>query len=560
MFDNLFGKLNSNSQEFVGVSLNTNGLLEVIQTSRTEKEVTKYTNRYVAYDQIERTVEDYSALRNELESALNELGIAPKGCNIIFSLPNVLFGITKNIPFGFELSELGEALLTDVESEFIFSKTNPRLSWAKVGETGANQIIAYSAIQENTVRELKELCGDIGANLISVQNSFSTMIGGLAFSEKLEYMLDDGSLNILVISPTSYSVFNFENSHLNNYYEEPLAVKSFSGEEVYTAICTMAGNVIHSMPASKILVISEAEDVSAAVICQKLAINPSKDRYIEQSSKFQTAPIIDVNLNVLPKYVPHISLSAIGTSVDYGTGNPVQFNYLDSGVAGKNGVNAPDLIEIGGSVYELTPAAAVKVAVIFVVIILAIFAGLFFTMQSLTNTLKSELDSLSQKEKQLETELKSYKTVKPKVIDISSSMNEVVNTNRKKMLYYDALSYGIPEKLWIERFYVGTGNAVGIKGASVESSDIAAFLRGIREVTGETEVSVTQLDVIGSDDIINSNNEPEIYSFELANSAYASVAKTQAKSQKTQTGSSNRRGNLPSAGEQSKVPPVIPVD
>ena len=549
MFDNLFGKLNSGSNEFVGVSLNDSGLLEVIQTSRTNQQVLKYTNRVIDYDPINRVISDYNELNVALEESLKELGIPVKGCNIVFSLPNVLFGV-ETYQSG---SSPEQYLLSIIEDSFRFSRVEPVISWKVIEDSNGVQKIAYSAIQENTVKQLQAICAELDINLISIQNSFSAIIGGLTFSEKLESMLQDGSLNILLVSQTSYSIFNFVNSKLDEYREEPLAVKSFSGEEVYTAVCSAALRAFESMPASKVLVISETSDVSAELVMKKLNIS-AEDGYIEQSANYQEKAVIDVSLDVLQKYRNHITLAAIGASVDYSEGNPIKLNYLSTSEF--KGTEVPDLITIGGKSYEITVPLVQKIAGVIVAIFLVIWGGLYFGVQTLSNSVNEELNTLNENERKVEEQLKSFKDVKPKTVDISQSIEKVVESNRKKMLYYDALSYGIPEKLWIERFYVGTGGVVGINGASVESSDIAAFLKGIREVAGETEVSVTKLDVIGGDDILNAN-EPEVYSFQLANQAYISSSQAQTP---VSGQAPNNKAKIPAAGAQSKVPPVIPVN
>ena len=126
------------------------------------------------------------------------------------------------------------------------------------------------------------------------------------------------------------------------------------------------------------------------------------------------------------------------------------------------------------------------------------------------------------------------------------------------MLYYDALSYGIPNKLWIEYFYAGNGDAIGIKGATLNSSDIALFLKGIREVSGETDVSVNKIE-INNDEIASDSIIPDVYTFELSNSSFKSSL-IKINKYDTANNNSNYDESIPPADRPSSAAPVIPAD
>lgn len=559
MFDNLFSKLNSNTSEFVGISLNASGLLEVAQINRADKEVIKYTNRQVTYNSINREIQDYDTMRVEIESALEELSLNPKNCNITLALPDVLFGIT-DLPDLLEGEQVNEALMVDIQESYIFKNADPIISWTKVREIGDTQRIAYTAIQEMALHQIKSIFTTLGANLICVQTSFSALMSGLNFSDKLSQITpaDGTGWNILLITAKSFSIYNFASSGLNNYYEEPLAVKSFSGEEIYTTIPSMVASALQNYTATTLLVISETDDVSAQVVATKLSseayyAGKNYNSYFIEQNKYQERPPIGVSLDILQSLSAQISTSVIGTAIEHAEGNPLKFNFLATKGAGISATTS-DLITIGNKTYELTLPKVQKLSGIVCAIVLVICGLLYGILKSTTDKLNSELNELVQKEQTLQAELKANDN-KPVVANLSTSMDTITKTNRKKMLYYDALSYGIPDNLWIEHFYAGTGGAIAIDGAALESSDITAFLRGIREVAGESEVSVTKLTVLGSDELLDSS-APEIYSFQLANQSYkaspTNVATKQAKSTSKQ--------NIPSAKMPSKIPPVIPAN
>ncbi len=546
MFENILSKLNSESKEFVGISLNSSGTLEVIQTSRVDGMVKKYINRFVNYNAITREIENYDELKLAIESAFDDLNIS-KNSNVTISLPNVLFGIAS-YPDMLQNEDVTNALTSEVEESYIFKREDPVISWSKIDIDGeGQQKVAYSAIQDSAVRELKTIFQEIGSNLISIQNNTSTLLKGLEFGECLdEFTKDKQPWNIVLISATSYSILNFTGDKLNAYYEEPLAVKSFNDEEVYVAVGSMAAAAMSNYPSQKSVIISDTDEISAQIMAQQLGASA----FVEQN-KYQQKPPVEIDLNILPGLIPQISLTAVGASVDHFEDKFIKFNYL----AVKEGVSkldSGDLLTIGDYSIELTKDKVTKIAGIFCAIAAVIFGIFYFIFSSTVAKEESQLQELQAEEAKLQEELKNN-NAQPAGANIATTIDNIVKSNRKKMLYYDALSYGIPEKLWITYFYAGDGNAIAIDGIAADSSDIASFLKGIREVAGESEVSVSKLQINGDDDILGLNSGgPELYSFELSNQAYKTVLEAKQNPENAQNASNQPQQNQPVQNQQSQ--------
>lgn len=559
MLNNILSKINSQTKEFIGITLNSNGLLEVIITSRSNNSVSKYTNRFIEYNPITREVNNYDNLRNEIESALDELKISPKNCNVTLVMPNVIFGIST-LPEMLSGDEIASALTSEVEESYIFKKEDPVISWEKLNDSidsdDGMQKIVYSAIQESALNELRRISTELGIKLISVQSSISALFKGLSFTDVVNKVTkgEKSPWNVLLISSTSYSIFNFVGDKLCNYFEEPLAVKSFTDEEVYSAVSSMASVSLQNFAAANLLVISETDEVSAEVISTKLGFD-GIPYYIEQN-KFQQSPPIDVDLNVLPTFIPQITITAIGSSVDHFESKFFKFNYLIT-KDGSSSFEAGDLITIGDFTFELTKEKAQIITVALVCTFLIIFGLACLFLSQINSKINEKLNTLIAEETRLQQELNQNQNQQP-TINIETTIESIIKANRKKMLYYDALSYGIPEKLWIEHFYAGPNNAIGINGVAVDSGDIALFLKGIREVAGESRVSVTKLTISG-DDEINSTGK-ELYSFELASQSYNSTNQSQTNQSQAQPQPQQNTNSqqLPPANSPSVPPPIIP--
>lgn len=559
MLNNILSKINSQTKEFIGITLNSNGLLEVIITSRSNNSVSKYTNRFIEYNPITREVNNYDNLRNEIESALDELKISPKNCNVTLVMPNVIFGIST-LPEMLSGDEIASALTSEVEESYIFKKEDPVISWEKLNDSidsdDGMQKIVYSAIQESALNELRRISTELGIKLISVQSSISALFKGLSFTDVVNKVTkgEKSPWNVLLISSTSYSIFNFVGDKLCNYFEEPLAVKSFTDEEVYSAVSSMASVSLQNFAAANLLVISETDEVSAEVISTKLGFD-GIPYYIEQN-KFQQSPPIDVDLNVLPTFIPQITITAVGSSVDHFESKFFKFNYLIT-KDGSSSFEAGDLITIGDFTFELTKEKAQIITVALVCTFLIIFGLACLFLSQINSKINEKLNTLIAEETRLQQELNQNQNQQP-TINIETTIESIIKANRKKMLYYDALSYGIPEKLWIEHFYAGPNNAIGINGVAVDSGDIALFLKGIREVAGESRVSVTKLTISG-DDEINSTGK-ELYSFELASQSYNSTNQSQTNQSQAQPQPQQNINSqqLPPANSPSVPPPIIP--
>ena len=83
-------------------------------------------------------------------------------------------------------------------------------------------------------------------------------------------MKDFVTWNLMVINQNSYSVLSMAGKSVISYYEEPLALKSFSGEEVYNAIISSSTLTLTTNPANWLYIISETDLVSAEVLSKKV--------------------------------------------------------------------------------------------------------------------------------------------------------------------------------------------------------------------------------------------------------------------------------------------------
>ncbi len=141
----------------------------------------------------------------------------------------------------------------------------------KENNSAEKRYILYSAIQEGVVEAIKSIFNDLGATLVAIENTYSSLMKTLEYTELTkEFALSSGSWNILLVSQNSYVVFSMLGYSIIEYFEEPLAIKSFNNDEVYVAISQAASGVLEKYPTDKSLIISESNDVSAEILAIQL--------------------------------------------------------------------------------------------------------------------------------------------------------------------------------------------------------------------------------------------------------------------------------------------------
>lgn len=567
MFKDFLEKFQSTPKEYIGISLNANGLLEFMQTDRHDGIIKKYTNRTIPYNAISREIESYEEFRAAVEQAFIELNISKKS-NVVLSMPNILMGVIE-LPLILADDAVNNAIISEVEQSYMFKRVDPVVSWTELVslEERDSRRILYSAIQSSAIVELKSIFEELDYRLVSIQNSNITMFQGLEFCKVTEdFVNSKAPWNLIVISQSNYSIYASLGNKIVEYFEEPLAIKSFPEDEVYAAISMLASNALKNFPAENNLVISETDEISAEVISKQLGLM-GIPRSLEQN-KFQDQPPIDIDFNVLPNYVRQITISSIGTSIDFFDDSPLKINYLLT-TGEKADFMSGDVINVFGIDIELTKESVMTLTVAVCILLFFFFALIYFGFQMWNNGLTKTLSSIEQDEQRLKSELNESNN-KSGSADIYTVMNEISRGNRSVMLYYDSLSYALPNQMWIQYFYADSSGAVSINGVSMSPQDITNFLKGIRDITGETNLSVSKLKIEGADSEEIMMSSPELYSFQLSTPAFQPAQssgsddpnKSKQNPQQPSTGASSvpvPPSSAPPANQPSVAPPVLPT-
>ncbi len=505
--------LKPDNKVLVGVSVSPNVGLEMLIVDPVQHKVTKYGQRPLEYNPSTREVSDYAEFKVAVTELFRELKIDPRATNVVLNLPNVSFG-HAHLPTILDNEGVDGALVSRVEENYLFKKNTPVVSWVEVNvnNTSDKRYVVYSALQEEVLGVFNQVFDELGATLIAVENTYSSMIKTLEFTRIVDDFADSThTWNILLVSQNSYAVFSMMDYRIIDYYEDPLAIKSFSNDEVYVAIAQAATTVLEKFASDKLLVISESNDVNAEILSMQLK-HPGDVRFLD-ANHYSKEPLIDVDLNILPHYIKAITPEAIGAAIYRAKDFKTKFNFIKQAE-----VKSAEMVEVFGR------QMLKDQLYVFSMLIAVVCAGVGFAASTAIGTYSSTLEenktALEQREAALQADLNKYRSS-----DNKQSVYAIAKTIDKSMLselsYYNAIGSSIPNNVWLTSFYSDTKGGCGVEGGTTSVDDVYVFFRGIKSQVADSDLVLSKLSVDDKDGMIDIEATPNAnYTFALTNSKY----------------------------------------
>ena len=514
--ENFLAKLKPDTKINIGVSVSPNVGIEMMVVDASQHKIMKYAHRSLAYNSSTREIEDYNEFKIALKDLFNELRIQPQNANVVLNLPNVAFGHTF-LPTVLDDEGVNGALTSKVEEGYLFKKNTPIVSWVEVKENNSSEkrYILYSAIQENVVDAVKQIFDELGATLIAIENTYSSLMKTLEYTELTkDFALSSGSWNILLVTQNSYVVFSMLGYSVIEYFEEPLAIKSFNNDEVYVAISQAASAVLEKFPTDKLLIISESNDVSAEILAIQLK-QPGDVIFLE-CNQYSKQPIMDVDLNVLPHYIKAITPEAIGAAIYRNREFGIKLNFL-----AKTDYHAPDTINVMG--FDFTKEQLTTYTAIIGAVILGICYLCSMAVGSYGAQLEEKKAALEKEATEQQAQLAELKQNSGK-IDIYAAAKSIDSSMINKIKYYDSIGADIPSKVWLTFFYADTNGAYGIKGQTTSVDEVYLFFRNLKSRVPDSDLILSTLSVDDNGGMIDiEKTENAMYTFELTNKKFGSV-------------------------------------
>ena len=516
MLNNLLSKFGANPGTTVGICLSPGVGLEMIEIDKSTKTVSKYACRPLEYNFSTREISDYDEFRATLTALFDDLKI-PKTSEVILTVPNVYFGLI-NLPLMFGDEAVNNAILSEVEQTYIFKRQEPVIGWTNIvkpNQSTDSTDILYSAIQNTALAEIYASCLEVGCNLTGIENSYLSLLKALYYTGAAEEQMQDFvTWNLMVIGQNNYSIISMSGKNVISYYEEPLALKSFSGEEVYNAIISSSTLTLTTNPANWLYIVSETDMVSAEVLSKKITFD-GKITYLESNKYVQNA-MIEASKTVMPNLVLKITPEAIGSAIYNFVDYPIKLNLIGEFKSDDVKIENFPKVDIGNLSIELSPAFIKKMSLMISIPILLIVLAIFILLNVLNNKQLAEQSSVGAELEAKQAEMKKYDAIKVDTFDEKTEMSLINAYNKEKLIYYSALGLSIPAKTWITQFKITKGGKVYISGKTSQLEDVYNFYRDLKMSVINSDLKVHTLEAIENDDS-ESTKRPKFYSFDITN-------------------------------------------
>jgi len=545
-------KLGFKKRTHVGISLSANNFIELVCIDKVTKTVIKYSSGNIKYNNAIREIIDFDEFTEVVEGLFEDAGLDPKECSITLNLPNVHFGITSldNVS---ETPFIVENLQSEIEDLYIFKRNEPIISYSILDSaSGRDQKnIVYSAIQTKVILKLIEIFDNMEADLVRIDTSYSSMLKAIQFCDRFnKYVQKEERTAILLITPNSCCSFYLNGSTLVDCIEEPLAVKSFSTEEVYSTISKIATNTISKNNPQSLLIISETDEVNSELLSQRLnfqgeidCINKSintNDQFIEVSG---VGSDIDANM------ISYMTIEAVGAAAADYDDYELNLNFMPPERINEN------IIQVGE--YEVDLYRFLVVLFASAVILAVVLSLIINSMLNMQLAKTQEENSSSQKEIEIFRRTISDNEQKQKR-DILPVLTKILETNKAVTDVYTALSTDIPESIYIKKFVTNANGGIGILGEAKTSESVQDFLKGLKEKNGD--LILKKLSVNSKEDPVPAKI-PNGFTFEIKTSNTDVVLSDDAFLQNIQQTGGQIGNQMMPANRNSRpmVPPPSPV-
>ena len=516
------GNLSSTPKTRVYISVTPGVGLEMIQLDLAGGAVANYAVRDLAYNETSRDIADYEAFKQAVSEMYEELGVNPK-CEVVVNMPLVSFG-TMQLGLLLPNDAITGAIQSEIEQTYIFRRVEGAIAWQDAPSTSANtpgketRQILYSAIQQPVVENLSNALTELGSVLVGIETSLTSTLRALEYMGVTSTQMQPNTTwNLMIVNPTGYSLIALSGKNIVDYYEEPLAIKSFEGDEIYNAINQSAQIALMSYPANYLFIVSDTDQVSASLLASKIQTSSTVDMLENNSFKKQES-LIPVSLNVLQSYASKISLQAIGCALADVSDFPLKFNFLTGSL--KLTAEPTYTFTVGEQEITLTPSSAMKIVGILAGIIIVIFGGLsYLILPNLISATQNSATEIEDKLAAVDKEISTYDTSNIETaFNVKTEVEKGVQGNRAKLMNYVAAGEAIPKTVWLTYFMTQGNGLVDIKGVSTNVEDVYVFFKNMRDSLIGTKLRLQKLEMeTSSVEAAIFGNNSQNYIFEITN-------------------------------------------
>lgn len=485
------------------------------------KLMTKYASASIEYNEAIREISDYDIFSAKVEKLFEECGLQPSKCNVHLSLPTIWFGYKDNIPLTSDDESIKNIVYSELDQTYIFKRTDPIPYWFEAPSSlnTDTKSIFYTAIQSEVMENLRNIFKETGANLVEIGCSLTADIRALnncGFTDA-EMNSDVSNWSMMIVNNSGFQLYGFQGKILQDYYEEPLPIKSFEDDEIYSAIDNAAQIALMSSSAQTMVIISETDLVSAKDLSKRLQFGGRVA--VVEDNKYRKNPLSNITNSLIPELQSEVSLHLLGMLPDSNS-YPININFLKC----IEGYSRHDIIEIPISqdktIILTKPMAMLFSIILFIALVLPIGVGLGI-VSAMNSKYQSQIEELDSEIASVTAQLKAYQNKGGPGFDPYREIQKVLKNNRTKIMAYSALGDSVPKNLYLSYFMTGDDGYIDIQGYANTVEDVYVFYQNLKDSLVESKLRLSKLDLKNSslDDVItNSQNMSSApYAFEITN-------------------------------------------
>ncbi|MDD3014420.1 MAG: hypothetical protein PHC34_12015, partial [Candidatus Gastranaerophilales bacterium] len=330
LFDQIINKFKKNNI-YIGVFVSPKSYIEVIQFDIETNTILKHGRTELNYDLIARKITEINEFEVNTAKLMEDLDI-PLNSPIILSLPTTFLGHTS-LPMELDDSEIKSVLADQIENNFLFRNHEPEISYVNITTIQESNTVhlAFTALQKQQVVEIEAALKRQGINLVAIDTSSASLLRGLSIAGICNDDINEAaSWSVLLINTNNLILLSLIGNRLIDFFEIPIAIKSFQPNEINPAIISYSSESINSQSPDHLIIISKSDDVSAQEVAESFNANFKITAIEENIHNKESLFNIDS-----PEHKV-INLETVGSAFWNKSDIPVNFNFLNKNESTKN--------------------------------------------------------------------------------------------------------------------------------------------------------------------------------------------------------------------------------
>ena len=501
--NDLMNSLGLGKKEKTYVSVSQSGIMEVFQYDEMTNKISKYANAQITYDDGAREIADLEKFRDTYLDLLAELEIKANS-DVILNLPTVLLG-SRELPAMLDDSAIGQSVLAEIENSYIFSRYTPVFDWKnfEIGKSVGMRDVFYCALQDNIVSQISDIFKSLGAKLIDIETSYTSILNGLVRTNIIKNQLaPEASWNLMIVNSDGYSLFNMLGSNITDYVQESIPLAAERTEDVYNTLSQAVELALLGFPAESLVVVSECDIINAEELCSTLTSSGSLQYneviYIDDNL-YRKEEFIALSSSVDAKYKLKPSLKTLGMLQIPTLPTVIHFDFIKSAVK-QSTDNEVVKFAIGERIFELSPNSAKIYSSILLVGVIAVLAFIFLIFYFLNMPFANKLESANADVQRIDNEIAklSNSADSKDAFNARKEIKTVLTNNRIKLIAYRTIGEVIPKKVWMTYFKTYDNGKIIIEGVSGNIDDINKFHRNIINILPDSGLKLKNATMEGS--------------------------------------------------------------